>query len=92
MATVNNNEIILQARQEISSSNAYQRLAMLFDDGAFTEVSTFTKSSDTYAEAVAGYGVVNGCPVYAFAQNSEFAFGAMSTAQGAKLKSSMIWL
>lgn len=86
MATVNNNEVILQARQEISSSNAYQRLAMLFDDGAFTEVSTFTKSSDTYAEAVAGYGVVNGCPVYAFAQNSEFAFGAMSTAQGAKLK------
>lgn len=86
MATVNNNDLISQARQEISSSSAYQRLALLFDDGSFTELSAFSKSSDTYAEVVAGYGAVNGCPVYAFAQNREFASGAMSTAQGAKLK------
>lgn len=86
MATVNNNDIISKARQEITSSIAYQRLALLFDDGSFTELSAFSKSSDTYAEVIAGYGVVNGCPVYAFAQNSEFALGAMSTAQGAKLK------
>lgn len=84
MATVNNNDIISKARQEITSSIAYQRLALLFDDGSFTELSAFSKSSDTYAEVIAGYGVVNGCPVYAFAQNSEFALRSVSSSGESK--------
>lgn len=86
MSTVNNKEVISQAKQEIANSVAYKRLSTLFDDGTFTEIDAFVKSSDCYAEVVAGYGAVNGCPAYAFAQNSDFASGAMSKAQASKLE------
>lgn len=74
------------ARAEISATKAYQRLSKLFDDGSFTEIDAFTKSSNGYAEAVAAYGNVNGTGVYAFAQNSDIMGGAMSKAQAAKIK------
>ncbi|MCQ4022612.1 MULTISPECIES: carboxyl transferase domain-containing protein [unclassified Ruminococcus] len=86
MSTLNKKEVISQAKQEIANSVAYKRLAALFDDGTFTEIDAFVKSSDSYAEVVAGYGAVNGCPAYAFAQNSDFAGGAMSKAQASKLE------
>ncbi len=86
MSSLNNYDAAVQAKAEIQSSVAYKRLIALFDEGTFTEIDAFAKSSDTYAEAVAGYGAVNGCPAYAFAQNSEFAGGAMSNAQAAKIK------
>ncbi len=79
-------EALETARAEIGSTKAYQRLSMLFDDGAFTEIDTFVKSVDGYAEVVAAYGNVGGVGVYAFAQNSDIAGGAMSKAQGAKIK------
>lgn len=85
MSTVNKKEVISMAKDEIQKSVAYKRLISLFDDGTFTEIDAFVKSSDSYAEVVAGYGAINGCPAYAFAQNSEFAGGAMSKAQAAKL-------
>ena len=86
MSTLNKKEVISQAKQEIAGSVAYKRLTALFDDGTFTEIDAFVKSSDSYAEVVAGYGAVNGCPAYAFAQNSDFASGAMSKAQASKLE------
>lgn len=86
MSTVNNKEVISKAKEEISKSVAYKRIVSLFDDGTFTEIDAFAKSSDSYAEVVAGYGAVNGCSAYAFAQNSDFAGGAMSRAQAAKLE------
>lgn len=86
MSTLNKKEVISQAKQEIAGSVAYKRLTALFDDGIFTEIDAFVKSSDSYAEVVAGYGAVNGCPAYAFAQNSDFASGAMSKAQASKLE------
>lgn len=86
MSTVNKKEVISKAKEEISKSVAYKRLTALFDDGTFTEIDAFAKSSDSYAEVVAGYGAVSGCPAYAFAQNSDFAGGAMSKAQSAKLE------
>lgn len=43
-----------------------------------------------FAEVVAGFGTVEGMPVYAFAQNSDICGGAMSKAQAAKLKRFMI--
>ncbi len=86
MSTPNNKDTIAQAVSEIHGSTAYKRLSTLFDDGIFTEIDAFAKSSDTFAEAVAGYGTVNGSPAYAFAQNGDFAGGAMSSAQSAKIK------
>lgn len=75
--------------QETKAANAqtkaYQRLQLLFDEGIFVEIDSFTKSGDGRAEAAAGFGSVDGCPVYAFAQNSDVEGGAMSKAQAAKI-------
>ena len=78
-------EALETARTQISATKAYERLSKLFDDGAFTEIDTFVKSADGYAEVVAAYGNVGGVGVYAFAQNSDIAGGAMSKAQAAKI-------
>ena len=78
--------IISKAREEISSSKAFEYLTKLFDDGIFTEIGAFAKSDDTYTEAAAAHGTVNGMGVYAFAQNADFCGGAMSKAQAAKIK------
>ena len=79
-------ETLETARTQISATKAYERLSKLFDDGAFTEIDTFVKSADGYAEVVAAYGNVGGVGVYAFAQNSDIAGGAMSKAQSEKIK------
>ncbi len=79
-------EALSSARAALSGTKAYERLAKLFDDGAFTEIDTFAKSADGYAEAVAAHGTVEGIGVYAVAQNSDFSGGAMSKAQAAKIK------
>lgn len=75
--------------QETKAANAqtkaYQRLQLLFDEGTFVEIDSFTKSGDGRAEAAAGFGSVDGCPVYAFAQDSDVEGGAMSKAQAAKI-------
>ena len=71
---------------ELSGTIAYTRLKALFDEGTFSPIAPFAKSVDGPAEAAAGYGDVNGCPAYAFAQNSDICSGAMSKAQAAKLK------
>ena len=75
--------------QETKAANAqtkaYQRLQLLFGEGTFVEIDSFTKSGDGRAEAAAGFGSVDGCPVYAFAQNSDVEGGAMSKAQAAKI-------
>ncbi len=79
-------ETLETAQSELSATKAYKHLQNLFDDGVFTEISALTKSSDSYTEAVAAYGYVGGVGVYAYAQNSDVAGGAMSKAQAAKIK------
>lgn len=77
---------IEEAKAKLENTKAYKRLVSLFDEGTFSQLAPFTMSGDNYAEVVAGYGEVNGCEVYAFAQNSDICGGAMSKAQAAKLK------
>ncbi len=77
---------IEKIRSELSETSAIKRLEALFDEGTLTQIAPFAKSVDGPAEAAAGYGEVSGCPVYAFAQNSDICSGAMSKAQAAKLK------
>ena len=69
-----------------SSAKSFGYLSKFFDDGIFTEIGALAKSCDTYAEAVTAHGTVNGAGVYAYAQNADFAGGAMSKAQAAKIK------
>lgn len=86
MSIVSKTEALEAARSEIAATQAYQRLSKLFDDGAFTEIDTFARSADSFAEVVAGRGTVNGVGVFAYAQNRDIAGGAMSKAQAAKIK------
>ncbi len=79
-------EKITQAKAQIENTSAYKIMTEFFDEGSFIEIDTYAKSGDNYAEAVAGYGSVEGLPVYAFCQNMDIAKGAMSKAQAAKLK------
>ena len=79
-------EKINAAREQIASTSAYKTLTAFFDEGSFTEIDAFVKSGDGFAEVTAGFGTVEGLPVYAFAQNSDISGGALSTAQGKKLK------
>lgn len=79
-------EKINQAKAEIASTSAYKTITEFFDAESFCEIDAFAKSGDGFAEVVAGFGTVEGMPVYAFAQNSDICGGAMSKAQAAKLK------
>ncbi len=79
-------EKINQAKAEIASTSAYKTITEFFDADSFCEIDAFAKSGEGFAEAVAGFGTVEGMPVYAFAQNSDICGGAMSKAQAAKLK------
>lgn len=79
-------ETITQAKAEIEATSAFKLLTGFFDEDTFFEIDSFAKSENNFAEVVAGYGTVEGLPVYAFAQNSDIFGGAMSKAQAAKLK------
>lgn len=79
-------EKINAAKAEIAATSAYQIITEFFDADSFCEIDAFAKSGEGFAEAVAGYGTVEGLPVYAFAQNSDISGGALSKAQTAKLR------
>lgn len=79
-------EKVNQAKAEIAATSAYKTITEFFDADSFCEIDAFAKSGDGFAEVVAGFGTVEGMPVYAFAQNSDICGGAMSKAQAAKLK------
>lgn len=86
MGIENKNDVLSKAVSEVEASKGYMRLQKLFDDATFTQVDAFAKSEGGYAEAVAGYGYINGTGVYAIAQNSDLSGAAMSQAQAAKIK------
>lgn len=85
MSNFGNAELLQQARDAKKESIGYKRITSLFDVGSFNEIEGFSKSGDLYTEAVAGYGTIEGCPAYAFVQNSDVLGGAMSKAQAAKI-------
>lgn len=70
----------------LGKSEAYARLAALFDGGAFTELDRFSKNGENGCGVVTAYGNVNGCGVYAFSQDVSVLSGAMGRAQAAKIK------
>jgi acetyl-CoA carboxylase carboxyltransferase component len=69
----------------VKTTDAIKRLTALFDDGSFTEIDAFAKDSNGDIEVVAGYGSVNGVPVYAFSQDITVNGGAIGVAQCAKI-------
>ena len=67
-----------------ADNSAVATLEQFFDNGAFTEVNA-VYGDKGIAEAVCGYGYVDGMAVCAFCQDVTEADGAMSTAQAKKL-------
>lgn len=86
MSKVDRAELLRTARDAGENTTGYRRISALFDVGSFNEIDCFAKSGEDYTEAVAGYGTIEGIPVYAFSQNSDVEGGAMSSAQAAKIK------
>ncbi len=68
-----------------ADSAARNLLVGFFDAGSFVEIDRFAKDGDQPVEAVAGYGTVDGAPVYAFAQDHDICCGAVGKAQAAKI-------
>lgn len=71
--------------QAVKESPARERLSLLFDEGTFTELDAFACAKGS-AGAVIGYGAVEGTSVFAFAQDSTEANGAVGAVQAAKIK------
>lgn len=76
---------VSQIREELNKTAGVEILTKFFDEGSFCETDALLKSEGGLAEAVTGYGTVMGMSVYAFAQNSDIASGAMSKAQAKKI-------
>lgn len=85
MSNAGNAELLQKAREAKKNSNGYKRITSLFDVGSFNEIDCFVKSGGYDSGAIAGYGTIEGCPAYAFVQNSDTEGGAMSKAQAAKI-------
>ncbi|MBP1559689.1 MAG: carboxyl transferase [Oscillospiraceae bacterium] len=68
-----------------NDSAAKKRLAVLFDDGIYTEIDAGVKNADALAGVVTAYGYVDGSPVYAFSQDKSVKGGAVNKAHAAKV-------
>ncbi len=86
MSLASNTELLQTSRDAAKNTSAYKRISLLFDEGTFNEIDAFAKSGDKPAEAIVGFGTIEGCPAYVFAQNSDVDGGAMSKAQASKIK------
>lgn len=62
---------LADAIEALNASQARALLARFFDEGTFVELDGLARDGDHPAEAAAGYGLVNGAPAYAFAQDPE---------------------
>lgn len=79
-------EMLQKIKSDAKTSKGYARVISFLDSGSFCELDGLVKSGEGYAEAVAGYGTADGCPVCVFSQNSDISGGAMSKAQASKLQ------
>ncbi len=70
----------------LGASEAYKRLGLLFDGGAYTELDRFQKNGENQCGVVTAYGRVNGTVCYAFSQDVSVCSGAMGRSQASKIK------
>ncbi|MBE6542366.1 MAG: hypothetical protein E7672_07965 [Ruminococcaceae bacterium] len=74
--------------------SARERITSIFDEGTFTELGAYTmrriseydgETPDQLESVICGYGSVNGCLVYAFAQDLDRTKGSVSEAAAKKI-------
>ena len=68
-----------------ANSPARERLALLFDDGIYSEINSMVREKDTLTGVVTAYGYVNGNAVYAFSQDKTVNSAAMGIKQAEKI-------
>lgn len=71
---------------ENTASIARERLALLFDNGSFTELDALRMEKDEGAAVVCAHGYVDGLPVCAFAQSPDINNGALGKNAAGKIK------
>ncbi|MGN0171382.1 MAG: carboxyl transferase domain-containing protein [Acutalibacteraceae bacterium] len=86
MGIQNSAEALAQANSHAQTVSARKLLAGFFDADSFVEIDRLAMDGDQPSEAVAGYGTVDGAPVYAFAQDRETCCGAVGKAQASKVR------
>lgn len=74
------------AKDALKDTAARKRMAALFDSDTFVEVGALVKNGCDGAGVITGYGLVDGSPVYAFAQDTSVRNGAVGAAHGSKIK------
>ena len=73
-------------KDALKDTAARKRMAALFDSDTFVEVGALVKNGCGGAGVITGYGLVDGSPVYAFAQDTSVRNGAVGAAHGSKIK------
>ncbi len=87
MSPANKLERLTQNLSQIDPASAARvRLAKLFDEGTFVEIDAFAMAMGNAGAAVIGYGTVDGSTVFAFAQDSGSASGAVDKVHAQKIK------
>lgn len=86
MSTSDKMELLSTFEAKINpDSPARARLAMLFDPGTFVELDRYMMAEEDMAGVVAGYGLVEGATVYAYAQEATVNSGAVSEYHAKKI-------
>lgn len=78
---MNNTEAIKNNNDSIAEN----LLALLFDNGEYTQIDRFVKNNGAECEVATAYGDVNGMLVYAYAQKIDVNNGAMGRVQASKI-------
>lgn len=78
---------LADARKDaLKDTAARRRIEALFDPDTFVEVGALVKNGCDGAGVITGYGLVDGSPVYTFAQDTSVRNGAVGAAHGSKIK------
>lgn len=78
---------LADARKDaLKDTAARRRIAALFDPDTFVEVGALVKNGCDGTGVITGYGLVDGSPVYTFAQDTSVRNGAVGAAHGSKIK------
>ena len=68
------------------NSGAVNNFDKLFDDGNYTVLDKFQRSTKGECEVHTAFGYISGCPSYAYYQDINLSYGAMGRMQAKKIK------
>ncbi len=89
------NKLQVEAQHKLGKKTAQERVALMLDDGSFVEMDKYVTSSNAvpgFADisepgegVITGWGTVDGCPVYIFAQDYTVLKGSFGNAHATKI-------